>query len=213
MIMQRGNFDIVISSNRRRSVGKLNFHSTQLLMQSMIITALSILLIFLVNPISPIDQISYGQRVFGQENTNVSSSSSNITSNSITFPQIHNFTSTPPAPVNSWIIESRNGVVIIDAQRTLSESNNALDDIRRINKPILGVIITHPHPDPICSTVVLLNSTSNVPIYSTQSTYNIMKNDVGGLIAFAKRLHGNDYPDQVVLPNRIVRSGENVTID
>ena len=211
--MQRDNFDTVISSIRRRGVGKLNFHSSQLLIQTMIITALSILLIFLVNPISQIDQISYGQRVFGQKNVNVSSSSSNITGTSIAFPQIHNFTSTPPAPVNSWIIESRNGVVVVDAQRTLSEANNALDEIRRITKPILGVIITHPHPDHIGGTAVLLNNTSNVPIYSTQSTYNIMKNDVGGLIAFAKRLHGNDYPDQVVLPNRIVNSDEDVTID
>ena len=64
--MQRDNFDTVISSNGRRIIGKLNFHSTQLLMQTMIITAFSILLIFLVNPISQIDQISYGQRVFGQ---------------------------------------------------------------------------------------------------------------------------------------------------
>jgi glyoxylase-like metal-dependent hydrolase (beta-lactamase superfamily II) len=210
--MQRDNFDIAFSSYRRRGARKLNFHSTQLLMQTMIITTLSILLIFLVNPISQIDQIPYGQHVFGQENTNLTSLS-NITSNSITFPQVHNFTSTPPAPVNSWIIESKNGVVIIDAQRTLSEANNALDEIRRINKPILGVIITHPHPDHIGGTSVLLNGTSNVPIYSTQLTYNIMKDDIGGLIAFAKRLHGNDYPDQLVLPNKIVNSGENVTID
>ena len=82
-----------------------------------------------------------------------------------------------------------------------------------MNKPILGVIITHPHPDHIGGTAVLLNGKSNVPIYSTQLTYNIMKNDTGGLIAFAKRLHGNDYPDQVVLPNRIVKSGEIVNID
>jgi glyoxylase-like metal-dependent hydrolase (beta-lactamase superfamily II) len=211
--MQRDNSAIVISSNGRRGVRKLKFHSAQLLVQTMIMTTLSMLLIFMMNPINQIDQISYQHRVFGQENTILSSSSSNTTNTSITFPQIHNFTSTPPAPVNSWIIESRNGVVIIDTQRTLSEANNALDEIRRINKPILGVIITHPHPDHIGGTAVLLNRTSNVPIYSTQLTYNIMKNDIGGLIAFAKRLHGNDYPDQVVLPNRIVNSGENVTID
>jgi glyoxylase-like metal-dependent hydrolase (beta-lactamase superfamily II) len=40
-----------------------------------------------------------------------------------------------------------------------------------------------------------------------------MKNDTEGLIALAKRFHGNDYADQVVLPNRIVNSGRNVTID
>jgi glyoxylase-like metal-dependent hydrolase (beta-lactamase superfamily II) len=209
--MQCDNFDTVISNNRRQGVGKLNFLSNQLLV--MIMTTSSMLLIFLISPVNEIDQISYQHPVFGEEDTNLSSSSSNITSTSIAFPQIHNFTSTPPAPVNSWIIESRNGLVIIDAQRTLSEANNALDEIRRINKPILGVIITHPHPDHIGGTAVLLNNTSNVPIYSTQLTYNIMKNDTGGLIAFANRLHGNDYPDQVALPNRIVNSGENVTID
>jgi alkyl sulfatase BDS1-like metallo-beta-lactamase superfamily hydrolase len=40
-----------------------------------------------------------------------------------------------------------------------------------------------------------------------------MKNDTGGLIAFAKRLHGNNYTDQVVLPNRIIKSSENINID
>ena len=114
--MRRDHIDIVSLGSARRIVGKLNFHSAQLLTQTMIMTALSMLVIFLINPISQIDQISSQHHVFGQESTNVSSSSSNITSTSITFPQIHNFTSTPPAPVNSWIIESRNGVVIIDTQ-------------------------------------------------------------------------------------------------
>ena len=41
---------------------------------------------------------------------------------SATFPQIHNFTSSGPGAVNSWILESTNGVVIIDTQRTLSEA-------------------------------------------------------------------------------------------
>jgi glyoxylase-like metal-dependent hydrolase (beta-lactamase superfamily II) len=202
------------SSGARRVVRKLNFHSNQLLMHTTIMAALSMLAIFLIIPIDQIGQISSQQYVFGQENTNLSSSSSsNKIDASTTFPQIHNFTSTPPAPVNSWIIESRNGVVIIDTQRTLSEANNALDEIKKINKPILGVIITHPHPDHIGGTAILLNRSADVPIYSTQLTYNIMKNDTGGLIAFAKRLHGNDYADQVVLPNRIVKSGENITID
>ena len=182
-------------------------------MKTTIKTTLGILLLFLMYPISSTTQMSYQQYVFGQD-TNVSSSSTpNKLGTGLAFPQIHNFTSTPPAPVNSWIIESENGVVIIDTQRTLSEASNALDEIKEMNKPILGVMITHPHPDHIGGTAVLLNGTTNVPIYSTQSTYDIMKNDTGGLIAFAKRLHGDDYTDQVILPNKIVKSGENFTID
>jgi glyoxylase-like metal-dependent hydrolase (beta-lactamase superfamily II) len=104
------------------------------------------------------------------------------------------------APVNSWIIETKNGVVVVDTQRQFSEAKNLLNEVEKINKPILGVIITHPHPDHINGAEALLNGTANVPIYSTQSTFNIMKNDTGGYIALSKQLlPRNEYSDQVVL--------------
>jgi glyoxylase-like metal-dependent hydrolase (beta-lactamase superfamily II) len=180
----------------------------------MVVTTLGILLTISINLIGPTSQRPFQQYVFGQESTNVSSSfTSDKTGTGLIFPRIHNYTSSPPGPVNSWFIESANGIVIIDTQRTLSEAENALDEIKKLNKPILGVIITHPHPDHIGGTAVLLNGTSNVPIYSTQSTYDIMKNDTGGLIALTKQLHGDDYADQVVLPNKILTSGEIITVD
>ncbi|HEY9386663.1 MAG TPA: MBL fold metallo-hydrolase [Nitrososphaeraceae archaeon] len=162
--------------------------------------------------INPIGQTSQQQYVFAQENTTVSSYNKTNTNGTFS-PQIHNYTSSPPGPVNSWIIESNNGVVVIDTQRTLSEAKNALGEIKKINKPILGVIITHPHPDHIGGTTVLLNGTANVPICSSQITFDHIKNDTEGFIALTKRLHGNDYANQILLPNRIVNSGENVTID
>ncbi len=187
---------------------KLNFQRNQVL----ILLAVVASTMLVTSVINSIDMIPQQQYVFAQEKINVSSY--NKTSTNTTFPQIHNYTSSPPGPVNSWIVESANGVLIIDAQRTLSEAENALDVIKKINKPILGVIITHPHPDHIGGTAVLLNGTSNVSIYSTKLTFDIMKNDTGGLIALTKKLHSNDYPDQVVLPNRIIKSDEEIiTID
>jgi glyoxylase-like metal-dependent hydrolase (beta-lactamase superfamily II) len=186
---------------------KVNFQGNQLITLLAIATS-GMLVIFSINSI---DHRWQQQFAYAQETTNVSSY--NKISTNTTFPQIHNYASSPPGPVNSWIIESANGIVIIDTQRTLSEAKNALDEIRKINKPILGVIITHPHPDHIGGTAILLNGTINVPIYATQSVFDIMKNDTGGLIALAKRFHGNDYADQVVLPNRIINSGGRITID
>jgi hypothetical protein len=65
----------------------------------------SILLVaFLINPIG---QTSQKQYVSAQENTIVSSY--NNTSTNATFSsQTHNYTSSSPGPVNSWIIESNN---------------------------------------------------------------------------------------------------------
>src|SRR5918996_3021274 len=166
--------------------------------------------------INPMGHTSQQQKyVFAQENsTIISSSSSNKTSTNATFfPQIHNYTSSGLAPVNSWIIETKNGVVVVDTQRQFSEAKNLLNEVEKINKPILGLIITHPHPDHINGAEALLNGTANVPIYSTQSTFDIMKNDKGGLIALSKQILGNDYSNQTILPNNIVKSGKNITID
>ena len=54
---------------------------------------------------------------------------------------------------------------------------------------------------------------STVPVYSTRSVYDIMKNDTGGLIALAKEFHGNDYTDNKALPSDLINSDTNVTID
>ena len=154
------------------------------------------------------------QYVFAQENTTSVSSYNKTSTNATFFPQIHNSTSSGLAPVNSWIIETKNGVVVVDTQRQFSEAKKLLNEVEKINKPILGVIITHPHPDHINGAAALLNGTANVPIYSTQSAFNIMKNDTGGYIALSKQLlPRSEYSHQVVLPNKIVKSGENITID
>jgi glyoxylase-like metal-dependent hydrolase (beta-lactamase superfamily II) len=173
--------------------------------------ASSVLVTALVNPIG--QALPQQQYVFAQGSTIAAASYDNTTANATFLPQIHNYTSPPPGPVNSWIIESKNGVVVIDTQRQLSEGKNVLEEAKKINKPILGVIITHPHPDHINGAEALLNGTANVPIYSTQSTFDIMKNDKGGLIALSKQILGNDYSNQTILPNNIVKSGKNITID
>src|SRR5919204_3994946 len=176
-----------------------------------VVTASSLFLV--TSLINPIGQISQQQYVFAQKNTALLTDNK-TSANNTTFPRIHNYASLPPAPVNSWIIESKNGVVVVDTQRQFSEAKNVLKEVESIHKPILGVIITHPHPDHINGAAALLNGTVNVPIYSTQSTFNIMKNDTGGYIALSKQLlPHNEYSDQVVLPNKIVKSDENITID
>ena len=163
--------------------------------------------------INPIGQISQQQYVFAQKNTALLTVNKTSADNP-TFPRIHNYASLPPAPVNSWIIESKNGVVVVDTQRQFSEAKNVLKVVENINKPILGVIFTHPHPDHINGAAALLNGTINVPIYSTQPTHNVLKNDTGGYFALSKQLlPRNEYSIHQVLPNRIVNSGENITID
>jgi glyoxylase-like metal-dependent hydrolase (beta-lactamase superfamily II) len=183
----------------------------QLRMFLVVVTASSLFIVTCL--INPIGQISQQQYVFAQKNTALLTDNK-TSANNTTFPRIHNYASLPPAPVNSWIVESKNGVVVVDTQRQFSEAKNVLKEVENIHKPILGVIFTHPHPDHINGAAALLNGATNVPIYSTQSTFNVLKNDTGGYIALSKQLlPQNEYSKQVVLPNRIVSSGENIIID
>lgn len=176
--------------------------------------AVVVSIMLLTTLVYSIDQTAQQQYVFAQDDTIGLSNNSNKTSTDITFlPRIHNYTSSPPGPVNSWIIETINGVVLIDTQRTLSEAKNLVNEIKKINKPILGIVITHSHPDHIGGTAVLLDEMDNVPTYSSQSTFDHIKNDTEGFIALTKKVHGDDYADQVALPNRIVNSGDKITID
>jgi glyoxylase-like metal-dependent hydrolase (beta-lactamase superfamily II) len=188
-----------------------NSQKNQLGVFLIVVTASSLFLVtYLINPI---DQISQQQYAFAQKNTGVLTDNKTSVNNT-SFPRIHNYASLPPAPVNSWIIESKNGVVVVDTQRQFSEAKNVLKEVENIHKPIVGVIFTHHHPDHVNGAAALLNGTANVPIYATQSTFNVLKNDTGGYIALSKQLlPHNEYSKQVVLPNRIVSSGENITID
>jgi hypothetical protein len=105
---------------------KLNFQRNQQIMLLALAASSLLLVVSLISPIA--GQTSQQQQyIFVQKNSIVPLSSDNKTSTKTTFfPQIHNYTSSGLAPVNSWIIESKNGVVVIDAQRKLSEGKKVL---------------------------------------------------------------------------------------
>src|SRR5919109_4947681 len=85
------------------------------------VLASGMLVTSLINPIGYTSQ-QQQQYVFAQETSTIVSSSNKTSTNATFFPQIHNFTSSGLAPVNSWIIETKNGVVVVDTQRQFSEA-------------------------------------------------------------------------------------------
>src|SRR6185369_9720141 len=47
--------------------------------------------------------------------------------------------------VNAYLIESRAGVVAVDATLSESESKALRKELEAIGKPLLAVLVTHPH--------------------------------------------------------------------
>ena len=128
---------------------------------------------------------------------------------------IHRYESPPMDAVNLYWIETESGIVLIDAGRFLSQAKYALEEILSVHKPILGILITHPHTDHYGGLPVFVDAAiDNVPIYASEITYKDLKTDAQGFIKARNQLHGNDFPDKdtIPLPNRIVKTGDTIEL-
>lgn len=130
--------------------------------------------------------------------------------------KIHTYTSPPMDAVNLYWLETDTGIIIVDAGRFLSQARYALEEIRSIsNKPIIGILITHPHTDHFGGLPAIAQAAvKDVPIYASQITYDDIETDGQGFIKARKQMLGNDFPasNEIPLPNRIVKDGEKIQI-
>jgi glyoxylase-like metal-dependent hydrolase (beta-lactamase superfamily II) len=60
--------------------------------------------------------------------------------------KIHTYASAPGAST-THVIETSDGLVVIDAQMTVPDAREAIAYVRSLNKPIRRLIISHAHPD------------------------------------------------------------------
>lgn len=128
---------------------------------------------------------------------------------------IHRYEAPPMDAVNLYWIESDVGIILVDTGRFLSQARYALDEILAVNKPILGILITHPHTDHYGGLPVFAEAAiDNVPIYASEITYDDLRTDAQGFIEARNQLHGNDFPDKNVipLPNQIVQTGDTIEL-
>lgn len=72
--------------------------------------------------------------------------------------------------VNSYWLTTNQGVIVIDAQRTPSSAAQLVGQIRATGKPVIGIILTHPHPDHGRGLPVLKRAFPVAPVYYSQET-------------------------------------------
>ncbi|WP_422771362.1 MBL fold metallo-hydrolase [Plantactinospora sp. WMMC1484] len=62
--------------------------------------------------------------------------------------RIHTYTAAETGLfVNSYLVETTEGVVLVDANLLLSDVRALAARIAALHKPLLGVFVTHAHPD------------------------------------------------------------------
>jgi glyoxylase-like metal-dependent hydrolase (beta-lactamase superfamily II) len=114
--------------------------------------------------------------------------------------------------VNAYLIESAGGVVAVDSTLSESESKTLRKEFEAIGKPLLAVLVTHPHPDHVAGITNLVAGDSP-KIVATQSVLDLMRR-----LEEPKRkqwgpVYGAEWVARWTYPNTIVKSGDRLTFD
>ncbi len=118
--------------------------------------------------------------------------------------------------VNTHWIETPAGLVLFDAQRLLPEAENVVQAIRKSNRPVIAVFVTHAHTDHYGGLPVLRRAFPDATVYATSTTIRTMGDDVHGFNAARKKRHGARFAsqDQInsSLPDTTVAHGQRLVI-
>src|SRR5215831_4759196 len=126
-------------------------------------------------------------------------------------PVIHTYRAAEPGLyVNSYLVEAEAGVVVVDTNLLVEDIEALRARLRALNKPLLAVVVTHPHPDHFNGVFDLVKD-REVPVYAAASVAHVIEE-----IAEAKReqwspTYGAQWPAKTYYPNSLLHDGGQVS--
>jgi glyoxylase-like metal-dependent hydrolase (beta-lactamase superfamily II) len=111
--------------------------------------------------------------------------------------------------VNSYLVEGADGVVAIDAPLLLSDGRAFRARLNALGKPLLGVLVTHPHPDHY-NTITELLAGEELPVIALRDVDREIRAKDEAKRAQWGPLFGDEWPASVTFPNRTVADEESV---
>src|SRR5262245_36512986 len=113
--------------------------------------------------------------------------------------------------VNAFLVETDASVVAVDSTLTEGESRAFRREVEALQKPLLAVLVTHPHPDHVAGLTNLVEKDTR--IVATRSVVDLMR-----ALEEPKRkqwtpVYGAEWVQRWTYPNRIIASGERLTFD
>jgi glyoxylase-like metal-dependent hydrolase (beta-lactamase superfamily II) len=113
---------------------------------------------------------------------------------------------------NAYLIETANGVVAVDGTLTVTESRAFRQRANALRKPLLGVLITHPHPDHVAGIANLVSS-PDVPIVTLPSVEKLMRAIEVPKRAQWEPIFRDEWIPRWTYPNQLISDRESVTFD
>ena len=112
--------------------------------------------------------------------------------------------------VNSYLVEGE-GVVAVDAPLLLSDGKAFRARFEALRKPLLGVLITHPHPDHY-NTVTQLLAGDDVPVVALADVDSEIREHDDAKRAQWGPLFGDEWPESATFPSRVVADEEPIEL-
>jgi glyoxylase-like metal-dependent hydrolase (beta-lactamase superfamily II) len=126
---------------------------------------------------------------------------------------IHRFHATGGGtPVNAYIVEGRSGSVVVDATLTVSGGRALRARVEELGKPLLGVVITHAHPDHYGGLVELVRDL-DVPGCATLGVSQVIRRDDPVKEQILRPMFGDEWASERAFPNETVGDGEVLAFD
>jgi glyoxylase-like metal-dependent hydrolase (beta-lactamase superfamily II) len=125
---------------------------------------------------------------------------------------IHRFGATAGGtPVNAYIIEAPTGAIVIDSTLAVSSARALRAAVQALGKPLLGVVVTHAHPDHYGGLVELVRDV-DVPAFSTEAVANVIRRDDPIKEQILRPMFGDEWAAERAFPDRVVTDGETVSL-
>ena len=125
--------------------------------------------------------------------------------------RIHTYTAAEAGLfVNSYLIETAEGVVLVDANLLLSDIRALAARIAALRKPLLGVFVTHAHPDHFNGLPMLAGD--EVPVYAAADVADTIARIAAEKRAQWQPVYGDEWPDRHRVPDRRLSAGDVVEL-
>jgi glyoxylase-like metal-dependent hydrolase (beta-lactamase superfamily II) len=113
--------------------------------------------------------------------------------------------------VNSYLVEGVEGIVAIDAPLLLSDGRAFRARLEALGKPLLGVLVTHPHPDHY-NTIGQLLAGEDAPVIAHRDVDREIRASDDAKRAQWGPMFGEEWPAGATFPNRTVEDEESVAL-
>ena len=131
----------------------------------------------------------------------------------MTAPTVHTYRAAETGLlVNSYLIEADEGVLVVDTNLLVSDIDALRARLAALKKPLLGILVTHAHPDHFNGIFTLVRD-REVPVYAAASVTKMIEEISDAKRAQWSPTYGSEWPAQTYYPNTSVADGDTIRFD